>query len=386
MALSCERLEEELLRLRLSQVVRTSSEELGRGSYATVFQVEVNGTLCAAKEMHKILGSDKYKHDFLAECVRSSQLLHPNLVQFIGIHYPTPSAGLPWLVMELMYVSLSALVDKYEEKDIPINFKLSILVDVCQGLQFLHSRSIAHRDLSSNNVLLTRHLVAKIADLGMAKLIAEDFQKHTIAPGTQMFMPPEALSDDSVYGFPIDVFSLGCVTIHLISMRWPCPIATKVQDKETGSMKLLTEQQRREKYFVMFEQLPALKRLVEKCLQDIPNDRPVVGEVVKELKAIMCNTSPPENVNIIELYNSVVSYKEQLHTKEQELVERNTCLQSKEEEILQYSHELHVLKSDLIQVRQQLAEANSQLAIKYTQLAEKEQRLQAQLEVGKSIR
>ena len=386
MAQSCERLEKDLRLLRLSEVTRTSAKELGRGSYATVFEVEANGTLCAAKEMHAILASDKCKHYFLTECVQSSQLLHPNVVQFIGIHYPTPGAEIPWLVMELMHVSLTGLIEKHEKKDIPINIKLSILVDVCQGLQFLHSKSIAHRDLSSNNVLLTKHLVAKIADLGMAKLIAGDTQKHTVAPGTQTFMPPEALSDTTEYGFPIDVFSFSCVIIHLISMQWPVPIATKVQDKVTGKMLYLTEKERREKYFLMFEQLPDLKKLVEKCLQDVPNDRPVVGTIVKELKIILCNTPVSEDVDIIELYNSVVNYKVQLRAKEQELIERNRCLQSKEQEVLQYSREIHTLKSDLIQVRQQLAEANSQLALKYTKLAEYEQRLQAQLEVGKPFK
>jgi len=369
---SCERLKEDLRRLRLSEVRRTSTKELGRGSYATVFEVEVNGTLCAAKEMHTILASDKFSQYFLTECVQSSQLLHPNLVQFIGIHYPTPDAELPWMVMELMYISLTGLIEKHEKKDIPINFKLSILVDVCQGLQFLHSKSIAHRDLSSNNVLLTKYLVAKIADLGMAKLLAGDAQKHTIAPGTLTFMPPEALSDNSDYGFPIDVFSLGCVTIHLIGMQWPVPIASKVQDKETGKMLFLTEQERREKYFLRFEQLPDLKKLVEKCLQDLPNKRPVVGEIAKQLKAILSDNPVSEGVNIIELYNSY----SKLHAKDQELAETNKSLQSKEEEV-------RTLKSDLIEVQQQLTEVKTQLASK---LAEYEQRLQVQLEVGEPFK
>ena len=99
--------------------------------------------------------------------------------------------------------------------------------------------------------------MAKIADLGMAKVIGADSQRHTLAPGTQVFMPPEALSDESLHGFPIDVFSLGCtcVAIHFVSMQWLTPRAIKQQDKVTGKMIVLTEQQQREKYFVNFEQL-----------------------------------------------------------------------------------------------------------------------------------
>ena len=110
---------------------RTRREELGRGSYAAVFEVMVQGTPCAAKEVHPILMSEKCKESFYAECIRSSQLLHPNIVQFMGIHYPSPSAELPWLVMEMMYISLTGLIEQRvkEGKDIPINFKISMLVD-----------------------------------------------------------------------------------------------------------------------------------------------------------------------------------------------------------------------------------------------------------------
>ena len=64
-----------------------------------------------------------------------------------------------------MDTSLKGLIEKRERKEgIPLHFKLSILVDVAQGLEFLHGQDIVHRDLSSNNVLL-KNTVAKIADL-----------------------------------------------------------------------------------------------------------------------------------------------------------------------------------------------------------------------------
>ena len=70
-----------------------------------------------------------------------------------------------------MDTTLKGLIEKCEKEEIPLHFKLSILVDVAQRLEFLHVQDIVHRDLSSNNVLLTKQLVAKIADLGVAKVI-----------------------------------------------------------------------------------------------------------------------------------------------------------------------------------------------------------------------
>ena len=77
-------------------------EEIGRGAYGLVKKVSLHGTVCAAKDIHAILinyasGKDleRIKKSFLEECVKSSKLFHPNIVQFLGIHYPSKQARLP---------------------------------------------------------------------------------------------------------------------------------------------------------------------------------------------------------------------------------------------------------------------------------------------------
>ena len=69
-----------------------------------------------------------------------------------------------------METSLPIFLEKYRDHEIPHYIKLSILVDVAQALEFLHSREIIHGHLSSNKILLTKDCVAKIADLGVAKI------------------------------------------------------------------------------------------------------------------------------------------------------------------------------------------------------------------------
>ena len=390
MASGSKRVQQNLKRLQLSEVTRTRKKELGRGSYAVVFEVMVQGTLCAAKEVHPILMSAKSKESFYAECVRSSQLLHPNIVQFMGIHYPNPNAELPWLVMELMYTSLTGLIEQQvkERKDIPFHFKVSILVDACQGLQFLHSKNIAHRDLSSNNILLTKHLVAKIADLGMAKLILGDSQRHTLAPGTQVFMPPEALVEgEAVYGITIDVFSMGCVCLHVISMQWPNPKAVKLLDNKTGKMVALTELQRRETYLPKFEQFPTLKVLVCKCLDDFPKERPSVAEVLEGLRTVHWDLACHENDDIIQLYNSIASYKRMLEQKDKELSAKTEQLEYKEKELseknkqldtvqMKMAEQLQQLQTQLTLTCEQLGEAKETLTLKDAQIVESRQQIE----------
>ena len=264
----------ELERLKLTYV-RTAGREIGRGAYGRVFEVYVYGTSCAAKEVHSNLidnvsfrDFEAVKHTFLTECINSSRIHHPNVVQVLGIYYPTPQAKLPWLVMELMDTSLKCFLEKYAREKVPHHFKLSILVDIAQGLEFLHGQDIIHRDLSSNNVLLTkRGLVAKISDLGVAKVIQQNKMKtQTQTPGTLHFMPPEALLNKPRYGKPVDLFSLGCITLHVLTHKWPEPKEQVQIDPVTYTMTALTEVQRREDYLRLCSS-PPFKRLAESCLQ-----------------------------------------------------------------------------------------------------------------------
>ena len=300
----------QLNKLQLSNVTSTD-KIIGRGAYGKVIEVYVHGTLCAAKEIHPLLVEtvsaqefEVLRKSFYEECVKASRIPHPNIVQMLGIYYPTPQAKLPWLVMEMMETSLKGFLEKHEEGKVPLHFKLCILVDVAQGLEFLHGQDIIHRDLSSNNVLLTKHLVAKIADLGVAKVMVQSARKtQTKAPGTPDFMPPEALWKKPYYGKPVDIFSLACVALHVMSHLWPEPKERVSED----TMTVLTEMQRREEY-IIFCTHPALKELVELCLHNKPEQRPEVTAVcvkLKQLKVTIEKQIPFATDNNYELFSKV---------------------------------------------------------------------------------
>ena len=134
---------------------------------------------------------------FKEECTLMSKLRHPHIVQFLGICYPS-GAVLPALVMELLMTCLHNFLEANEKKKrvIPLSIKLDILRDVCKGLVYLHSKNIVHRDLTARNVLLSESLTAKIADLGMARLLRLRAGRlsatMTKVPGNTHYMPPEA--------------------------------------------------------------------------------------------------------------------------------------------------------------------------------------------------
>ena len=276
--------------------------EIGRGSYAIVKKVRLHGTVCAAKVIHEMLLTDhtgdqsKPVQDFIRECFNFSKLRHPNLVQFLGVFYPNDAVTIPWLILEKLDSSLTQLLEKYKPSDLSLARRCSILQDVSLGIQYLHSQEIIHRDLSSNNILLTNHLVAKVADLGVAKVVNPlQARTHTRTPGTLVFMPPESLEDVPHYGMPVDIFSFGCVTVHLFCHKWPVP------DRNGSS-----EMEKRWKYVREEEVISPLMKLITDCLKDVPNERPTIVEVVQKLQSIITEYSLATR-DVIELEKHLAS-------------------------------------------------------------------------------
>ena len=137
---------------------------------------------------------------------------HPHIVQFLGLCCLKGST-LPVLVMERLDTNLDNLLETLPS--IPLMLKQSMLSDVARGLLYLHTHNplIVHRDLSARNVLLTSSLVAKITDLGNARIInvrpGQLARTLSRVPGTVTYMPPEAFDEPPQYGPQLDIFSFG---------------------------------------------------------------------------------------------------------------------------------------------------------------------------------
>ena len=320
--------------------------ELGRGAYGKVYAVEYCELTCAAKEIHSILidgvSADERRcivQSFLKECRQCSELRHPNIIQFLGVYYPSmldstsaTATQLPVMVMEMMAGSLTSFVKEYHE--IPIHIKFSIIHDVAVGLCYLHNHdpSIVHRDLSPNNVLLTAHHVAKISDLGVAKVIKADSKKTmTKVPGTADFMPPEANTPSPKYGTPMDVFSFAGIILHTFNQCWPTPEPERRVDKSTEKVIALSEIERRQEHIdKMTGAGEKLKPLIEKCLNFDPDKRPKITEVCKSIKltkdAYSKNLKKPLQ-DPITMYQQLELLK--IKTQEKAVIEKEVLVEEK---------------------------------------------------------
>ena len=282
--------------LTLTGVKRVNNQILGKGSYGQVFAVKHGRNMYAAKEIHSILieaaspeEKGTVRDNFLKECYCCKDLDHPNIVRFVGVYYPNLRSILPTMVMELMDTSLKEYV---KTLNISMKLKVSILLDISQGLSFLHCRAlpIIHRDLSPNNILLSKDpIVAKISDLGVAKVVEDGTKRtqsnFTKAPGTTDFMPPEALVDNPKYSTGLDIFSYGGLTLHVVNQEWPAPTSATEYDPVLREVKGFTEVKRRQKYLDMMPvEAQELKSLVVQCLDNDQTKRPTATRVLEMLK------------------------------------------------------------------------------------------------------
>ena len=299
---------DDLVRYTLKNIEEIAVNESNRfrcGSDAEVVELNWNGTRCVGKKLHPVFfqedsdpnGIQCLVKKFCKEIKLLSEMKHPNIVQFLGLYYqniisPQRSgvAKKPILVMEKMDYSLTEFLKVHPKGGcIPQEKVISILSDVARGLIYLHVvQEIAHRDLSSNNILVTESLSsAKIADFGSARILDTQSQAKwivelTAQPGTQDFMPPEALEDPPRYGLSVDVFSFGCVIIHLTTHKWPKPSGKSVNYNTI----ILSEWDRRFKLISEMGIYSFLKPVVKQCLEDHDYLRPSSKEILSSLEDI----------------------------------------------------------------------------------------------------
>ena len=288
-------------------------EEIGRGAYGIIFKGEWQGSPCAIKEVHEIFTTtierQRTRDNFQRECEQSIRLRHPNIIQFFGLYEPQGGGkghGFPSLVMELLHCSLHHLLEPPDKNEqplpLPMQLKLSLLCDITRGLRYLHnySPSIIHRDLSSNNVLVTKGMVAKIGDLGTMRFFDPRRQSQmSKQPGTVVFMPPEALTDAPDYDCDIDIFSFACVALHTLSGKWPSPTEPTIVQPGSNDLIAISEANRRKQYLDEVKD-KALKDLLVECLNNNRKQRPVITAVYDGMHA--CLGKIPNELPVTKLH------------------------------------------------------------------------------------
>ena len=208
---------------------------LGEGSFGIVYKGKWHGKFVAVKKLKdEILRHPSEVDKFKKECGILRQLKHPNIVELYEVIFFDNTS--PVLITELLWCDLLAFYkDSKMKPKVALDETIKIMLNVAEGLKYLHSRDIVHRDIKSRNILLDSKLKAKIADLGQAKELGgrENFSSTyaTPVPGTYVYMAPETfpvirgseILRDVDYGAGLDIFSFGVVLLELIIGHLPNP-------------------------------------------------------------------------------------------------------------------------------------------------------------------
>lgn len=284
------------------------SQTLGEGSYGVVYLGKYCGLLCAVKKLKPSMfpsglkqldqTSELVLQSFYNECEKLCKVRHPNIVQLLGL-YSDKETNLPVIVMELMHESLSRLL--YRTKSLPLYIEVNICHDVAQALAYLHALRppIVHRDLSSNNILLSLEYRAKITDLGVAKVDKGSFLNwdNTPAPGTFTYMPPEVRKVPADLSPAMDVFSVGVNLLQILTHKFPQP-GPELMQGVLGFSKMVPERERRKEHLDMVSRSHPLRHLVLDCLKDSPRDRPSALRLCERLEAVKEKNSYVESLKV----------------------------------------------------------------------------------------
>lgn len=335
--------------------------QAGEGSYAVVVEFTYHGLKCAGKKLHRQLWNsnpeerEQLLRRFEDECEILSTTRHPNIVQFLGVGFERMSnTTVPILVMEFLETTLTACLRT--NGILPVEISYSITSDVATALCYLQGQAIPiiHRDLTANNVLLTVDMRAKISDLGMAKILnlsAAERMQMTTCPGTQSYMPPEALSSgNAYYGCSIDIFAFG-VLVHLFCGEWPLPgEANRVDSLDPNKLVPLTEAERRGKFFDILGSYHPLNGLIRQCLSNHPPYRPTADQVLSRVCQARAHVCPPamNRLQMLAALERVTAETRQLSSKVQDSRSDQENLQESELQKLHLSlEELTVEKDSL---------------------------------------
>jgi len=194
-------------------------EKLGEGGMGVVYKaqdIQLQRLVALKFLPPHIADHPEEKARFIHEAQSASALNHPNVTTIYSIE------GSPeGLFIAMEYIEGKTVKEIVEKEPPSIKKVLEIAIQVCEGLASAHKKEIIHRDIKSDNIMVTREGQVKIMDFGLAKLKgATKLTKTGSTLGTVAYMSPEQAQGEEV-DQRSDIFSFGVVLYELLTGKLP---------------------------------------------------------------------------------------------------------------------------------------------------------------------
>ncbi|KAJ1698033.1 Protein kinase superfamily protein [Rhynchospora pubera] len=248
-----------------------------QGAFGKLYKGTYNGEDVAIKLLEKPENDPEraqlMEQQFVQEVMMLSNLRHPNIVKFIG----ACRKPMVWCIVTEYAKggSVRQFLMRRQNRSVPLKLAVKQALDVARGMAYVHGLGFIHRDLKSDNLLISGDKSIKIADFGVARI---EVQTEGMTPetGTYRWMAPEMIQHRP-YTQKVDVYSFGIVLWELVTGMLPFANMTAVQ----AAFAVVNKGVRPT---VPQDCLPALAEVMTRCWDPNPDARPTFNDVVRMLE------------------------------------------------------------------------------------------------------
>ncbi|CAD5219336.1 unnamed protein product [Bursaphelenchus okinawaensis] len=256
-------------------------EELGRGSFKTVFRGldTETGVAVAWCELQDSKLNKAERQRFREEAEMLKGLQHPNIVRFYDYWERSEATGKRKYIVLVTELMTSGTLKMYLKRFKRINIKVlkSWCRQILKGLHFLHTRNppVIHRDLKCDNIFITGTTGSvKIGDLGLATLKNKSHAKSVI--GTPEFMAPEMY--DEQYDESVDVYAFGMCLLEMVTGEYPyseCQYPAQIYRKVISGVKPGC-------FDRVPKQYPEIRDIIDRCIRLRREERCTVKQLLND--------------------------------------------------------------------------------------------------------